>query len=92
MFAVFVDDVLLEDAEGDGGFRRRARLGDDRQRVVLLVEDGHEVVEVVLAHVMASIDDERLLASERCKVVLQSFDDGAGAQIRAADADDDENF
>ena len=91
LFAVFVDDVLLKDTEGDGWFRCRARLGDDGQRIVLLVEDGHEVVEVVLTHVMASVDDEWLLAGERCKVVLQGLDDGTGAEIGAADADDDED-
>ena len=92
LFAILINDVLLEDTEGDGGFRRRARLGNDGQRVVFLVEDGHEVVEIVLAHVVAGIDDERFLASERCKVVLQGFDDGAGSQIRTANADDDENL
>ena len=92
LLAIFINNVLLQDAEGDGRLGRRARLGDDGQRIILLVKDGHQVVEIVFAHVMASVDDERLLVRERCKVVLQRFDDGTGAQIGAADANNDEDF
>ena len=48
-------------------------------------------MEVVLAHVVAGVDDEWLVVGEWREVVLQGFDDRTGAQIRTSDADDDEN-
>ena len=92
MFAVFFDDMLLQYAEGDGRFRCRTRLGDDCQRIVFLVEYGHQVVQVIFAHVVTGINDERPVVGERCEVVLQRFDDSTGAQIGTANSNNDKYF
>ena len=81
--------MLLEDAERQSGLGRGTRLGDNHQRVVLLVEHVEQVVEIILAHTVASVEDGRfLLGQHRAEAVLQSLDDGTRAQVGAADADD----
>ena len=88
LHAVFLLAVLFQDAESQGGFGGRARLGDHHHGVVAGVENVQQIVEVVLVDVVAGVEDVRVFAlhvgGER---VLQRLDDSAGAEVGAADAD-----
>ena len=57
LLTVFINDMLFQDAEGDGRLRGGTRLRNHRQRIVLLIEDGHQLMEIVLAHVVPGIND-----------------------------------
>ena len=82
--------MLLQDTEGNGRLGGGTRLGDDGQRIVLLVKNADELTEIVFAHVVTGIHNQRLLTTQRRKVVLQGLDDRTGTQIGTAYADDDE--
>ena len=86
--AVFLLAVLFQDAEGQGGFGGRSRLGDHHHGVVAGVENVQQIVEIVLVDVVTGIEDVRVFALHvGGEGVLQRLDDGAGAQVGTADAD-----
>ena len=87
--AVFELEMILEDAESDGGLGGGAGLGDDCDGVVVNIKKLKELCTVVLAEGVAGVDDEGVLAWEKAgKLGLEGFDDGAGAEIGTAYADD----
>ena len=91
--AVFLLAVLLEDAESEGRLGGCPRLGDHHHGVILAVEDFQQVVEIILADVVASIEDMRVFALHvGGEGVLQGLDDRAGAEVGATDADYDDHL
>ena len=82
---------LLEQTEGNGGLGRGARLGDDDDAELVSAHQVHQVVEVILADVVAGKDHLGAIgALVSGKVVAQGLDNGLSTQITAADADGDD--
>ena len=80
--------LLLQQAEGEGGLSRSTRLRDvDDAKLLILQVLGH-LREVVLADVVAGKEDDGVLLvlDKPCEGIAEGFDDGAGAEVAAADA------
>ena len=91
LLAVGVLQVLLHDAEGDGGLGGGAGLGDDDAGDIALGGQVHEFGEVFLGQVVAGEDDLGgvLLRELLREVVAEGLDRALGAEVGTADADGD---
>ncbi len=80
-------ELLLEQAEGDGGLCGGAALADDDDAETLALQIGLQLGQVVLADVLAGEYDLRLgVAAVHVEGVAEGFEHGLGAEIAAADA------
>ncbi len=85
--ALLLLEHLLEQTEGDGGLGGGAALADDDDAEAVTLDEVHEVVQVVLADVVAGKNHLCALAGlEGGEVVGECFHHGLGAEVTAADA------
>lgn len=91
--AVLLFAQLLENAERDGRFGCRARLGDDVDAKIAVADDLHEVVQIARRNVVArEVDLGRALRAHLIvHLAVYELDGRSRAQIRAADADYDKH-
>ena len=89
LVAVFLFQQLAEDAEGDGGLERGAGLGDDVDVIIVVAELGENVAQIVRAQTVADKEHARI---SRGGDGAQQLDRAARAEVRPADADDDERL
>ena len=85
LFAVLGEHLLLQDGVGQQGFQRRAGLGDDAQAGGLLLHGGDHLFQVGAGHVVAGEHHMRTAGL----VAVERVNNGTGAQVGSADADDD---
>ncbi|CDD60940.1 uncharacterized protein BN684_00836 [Clostridium sp. CAG:505] len=93
-FAIFCFQQLFEDTESDGGFCGSTGFGDDVYREISVTQNTQNVTQVSGADVIAHEIDVGgcflfVFVVKRCFDEVQS---GSGAQIRAADTDNDQYF
>lgn len=85
--------LLFEQAEGDGGLGGSARLRDHHDAKLLVLEEILQLVEIVLADVLAGEKHVAAAAvtlfAEHREAVAEGLDDGFSAEVAAADADGD---
>ena len=94
LLAVAGLDLGLDQAEGDGRLGRRARFRDDDGGDRVLLRGLHQRVDVVFGDVLSGEDDRRLLllAVQQLERVAHGLEYGLGAEVRAADADADDQI
>lgn len=85
LFAVLGEHLLLQDGVGQQGLQGGAGLGDDAQAGGLLLHGGDHLFQVGAGHVVAG---EHHVGTAGL-VAVEGVDDGPGAQVGAADADND---
>ena len=86
---VLFGEQLAEHAEGGRRLQRGAGLGDDIHVKILVAEQLDDVAERVGRQAVAGEEDAGIvLAGDG----LEKLDGAAGAEVRAADADDDERL
>ena len=91
--AVLLFDDLAEHAERDRRLGRGAGLRDHVDRNVAALADLHELRQRGGGDAVAGeIDVRRILLQRVVVFAFQKLDRRAGAEVRAADADDDENL
>ena len=90
--AALVLALLLEEAEGEGGFRGSARLGDVDDTEAAALEVFAEFGQIVFADIVARKQHNGILAlvGEPFKLVAEGLDDGARTEITAADTRHDD--
>ena len=95
LFAVLLLQLLLEDAESNSGLGGGAGLGDDVDGEVTVADDLEQAVHIGGADVVAcEVDLNAAVALGELVVegAADKFQAGAGAQIRTADTDGDQNL